>query len=257
MSNTQHDADILDQFTRQAIPFAERHGADVELLQLLVEASEVSSRDRVLDIACGPGIVSCAFAEIAKHVTGLDMVPAMLKCAKILQDKKGLPNLDWKQGSALELPFSDREFDQIVTRFSFHHYTEPKAALSEMVRVCKPAGIVMVTDVTPSGPARAAYDEVEKLRDPSHTRALIEIEFEALGHDAGMKLVRKVSYRLESDLEGLLASSFPRPGDADKVRALFRQDIDAGMNRLGVQAHLREGNIYFYFPITAFVWKKP
>ena len=254
---SQHDADILDQFTKQAIPFAERHGAsDGELLQLLVETSGVDPQDRVLDIACGPGLVSCAFAQRAAQVTGLDMVPAMLERAKVTQKNQGLANIEWKQGSAMALPFPDDAFDQVVTRFSFHHYIDPTAALLEMKRVCKPSGIVMVIDVAPRPSARDAYDEAEKFRDPSHTRALTEVEFETLGTEANLTLLRKADYRLECDLEGLLQASFPNPGDDDKVRALFQQDIEGGTDRLGVEAHRRDGAIWFFFPIVALVWRK-
>lgn len=40
---------------------------------------------RVLDVACGPGIVSCEYAQIVKHVTGMDLTPAMIELAEILQ----------------------------------------------------------------------------------------------------------------------------------------------------------------------------
>ena len=254
-TNFQHDSDILDQFTRQAVPFSERHAADDELMALLVETSGVTSRDRVLDIACGPGLVSCAFAEKAAHVTGLDRVPAMLEQAKILQNKRGRSNIDWKQGSAIALPFADGEFDMVVTRFSFHHYLDPQAAILEMKRVCKPGGTVMIIDVAPRPSCRDAYDEVEKLRDPSHTRALTVTEFEELGRGSGLALGCTMTYELASDLEGLLKSSFPQGGDADKVRALFRKDIEAGGNQLGVGSHYRNRQVWFFFPVAGFVWR--
>lgn len=253
--SSRHDADILDQFTRQAIPFSERHASDDELLGLLPEISGVGSSDRVLDVACGPGLVSCAFAKKAGRVTGLDMVPAMLDRARVTQEKQKLTNVEWKGGSATALPFPDETFDAVVTRFSFHHYLDPVAALREMRRVCKPSGVVLVADVAPRPDARAAYDAVEKLRDPSHTHALTEAEFEALGAGEKMKLIRRATYRLESDLEGLLRTSFPQDGDADKIRALFEEDIESGGDRLGVGAHRREGEICFYFPVAAFVWR--
>lgn len=252
----QHDADILDQFTRQAVPFGERHGAsDRELLDLLVEISGLSSSDRVLDIACGPGLVSCAFARKVAQVTGLDMVPAMLDRARILQESRGLSNITWKLGSATELPFPEAHFDGVVARFSFHHYLDPQTALREMRRVCKPAGAVLVADVAPRAEVREAYDEVEKLRDPSHTRALTEAEMETLGQAAGLTLIRRAAYRLACDLEGLLRASFPREGDADRIRARFERDIRRSHDELGVGAHRRDGEIYFYFPIAVLVWR--
>jgi ubiquinone/menaquinone biosynthesis C-methylase UbiE len=252
----QHDADILDQFTRQAVPFAERHASDDELMRLLVEISGVGPRDDVLDIACGPGLVSCAFASCARQVTGLDLVPAMLDRARVLQENRKLTNVVWKRGSATALPFADAHFDCVVTRFSFHHYLNPAAALREMGRVSRPSGIVLVIDVAPRPDAQDAYNAMEKLRDPSHARALTEVELKSLAQTQGMKLERQASYRLESDLEGLLQTSFPREGDANKIRDLFEEDIRAGDDRLGVGAHRRNGEIYFYFPVVALAWRK-
>ncbi len=46
--------------------------------QLMLEAANVTAQDTVLDVACGPGLVSCAFAAKAEHVTGIDITPAMI-----------------------------------------------------------------------------------------------------------------------------------------------------------------------------------
>jgi ubiquinone/menaquinone biosynthesis C-methylase UbiE len=71
------------------------------------------------------------------------------------------------------LPLPDAAFSVVVTRYSFHHFLDPKAVLAEMVRVCRPGERVAVIDVFTSGPEHAeVYNRVEKLRDPSHVRAL-------------------------------------------------------------------------------------
>ena len=65
-----------------------------------------------------------------------------------------------------DLPFADRTFDAVVTRFSFHHLEDPKKALDEMVRVCRPGGRVVVCDVyTTTADQAAEYDRLERLRD--------------------------------------------------------------------------------------------
>jgi ubiquinone/menaquinone biosynthesis C-methylase UbiE len=251
----EHDQQILEQFTKQAVPFAARHRADDELMKLLLDCSGVSATDHVLDIACGPGIVSCAFAARAEKVTGIDFVPAMLEQASLLQKKKQLSNCVWRQGEATRLPFADGTFDCVVTRFSFHHYLEPAAAFREMTRVCKPGGTVLVVDVAPRLEAREAYDAMEKLRDPSHSRALTEEEFENLGNTAGVRLLRKDRYNLEAHLEGLLQDSFPPPGNADRVRRLVEGDLRAE-KPLGIDAFSRNDVIYFFFPVLILAWKK-
>ncbi|MGC2249543.1 MAG: class I SAM-dependent methyltransferase, partial [Acidobacteriaceae bacterium] len=101
MNLMHHDAEILDQFTRQAEPFLRRHeNSHQGLLQLMVDCADVRRQDTVLDIACGPGIVSCFFAQHAARVTGLDIVPAMLERAGQLQAARKLTNIDWALGES-------------------------------------------------------------------------------------------------------------------------------------------------------------
>jgi SAM-dependent methyltransferase len=248
---------ILDQFTKQAAPFAEMPAhSDEESVRLLIDMAQVGPGDTVLDVACGPGLVACPLAEVARHVTGIDLTPAMIEQAQARQRSRGLANLIWLVGDAVPLPFSDASFSVVVTRYSFHHFLDPKTVLAEMVRVCRPGGRVAVIDVFTRSPEQAeAYNPVEKLRDPSHVRALSLEELIVLFHDAGLRDVRTAFYKLDVALEALLAASFPNPGDADRVRQTFAEDI--GVDRLGVGAHRRDGAVHFAFPIVALVGQQP
>ncbi len=258
MKATSHDAEILDQFTRQAEPFVQRHGYRSDpLLDLMAECAEVKPEDSVLDVACGPGIISCYFARLARTVTGVDVVPAMLERARRYQAEQKVENVEWQLGSSTELPFGDSTFDCAVTRFSFHHFLEPLAALREMKRVTRPRGMVLVCDVAPRKETQAAFNHWEILRDPSHTRALTEAEFMALGREAGLELRRLEKSILDRDLEGLLAGSFPKEGDAERIRTLFEADIRAGTDTLGVAGRRENGEIHITYPIVVFAWRNP
>src|SRR5437868_5138235 len=102
-----HDAVTVGQFTKQAGPFAALHTArsDAGIIALIREAARVGSGTRVLDVACGPGLVALALAESAGHVTGLDLTPAMLEKAREVQRQRGLHNLSWDLGRADALPY--------------------------------------------------------------------------------------------------------------------------------------------------------
>jgi ubiquinone/menaquinone biosynthesis C-methylase UbiE len=244
---------ILDQFTRQAVPFAQMpaHSND-EANQLLIEQAGIGPKDTVLDVACGPGLVACALAGVARHVTGIDLTPAMIEQARARQRSSGLTNLTWLIGDAVPLPFPAAAFSVVVTRYSFHHFLDPRAALAEMVRVCSPGGRVAIIDVFTSSPEQAeAYNRVEKLRDPSHVRALSLAELTGLCHDAGLQDLQTAFYKLEVELEALLAASFPGPGDDDRIRQTFADDI--GVDHLGVGATRRNGAIWFGFPLVVLV----
>lgn len=257
MKAAQHDADVLDQFTRQAEPFVQRHGySNDPLLDLMAECAAVHQEHTVLDVACGPGVISCFFAKRARHVTGLDFVPAMLERARRYQHEQQVSNVSWQLGSSTDLPFADCTFDCIVTRLSFHHFLDPAAALGEMKRVAKPGGTVLVCDLVPRGDAQEQFNHWEILRDPSTTRALTQAELEGLGEEAGLLLRRRENFSLERDLEAQLADSFPDSGNADRIRALFAADIQAGTDTLGLAAR-RENNVdRLTFPIAVLAWRK-
>ena len=103
-----------------------------------------------------------------------------------------------KIADVLPLPFPAASFSLVFTRYSFHHFLDPKAVLAEMVRVCSPGGRVVVVDVFMSSPEQAeAYNHMEKLRDPSHMRALALEELIGLFAEAGFRDVKQHFYKHE------------------------------------------------------------
>jgi ubiquinone/menaquinone biosynthesis C-methylase UbiE len=242
-----HNVLIVDQFTRQAATFEERH-AHTDPLERMLHAAGVTTDDTVLDLGCGPGIVSCAFAEVARHVTGLDLAPAMLERAKARQAKRSLTNLTWTCGDVAKLPFADNSFSMVVTRYTFHHFLSPANVLAEMKRVCRPGGRVVVADVTPEAEKLAAYDWFETLRDPSHAHALSLDSLKSLFVQASLRIIAIDSFGLEMNFEDLMSGSFPNPGDIDRIWQMVRGD--AGKDSIGLGAHLKDGKYVVSFPTT-------
>lgn len=249
----QHHAEIVTQFTKQAIPFAQVPG-HLTAIQLLVELSGVMRDDRVLDVACGPGLVACEFARVAQHVTGLDLTKAMLEQARKRQQDLELANLSWDLGTVSPLPYEANTFAVVLTRYSVHHLLDPNAVLKEMIRVCRPTGVVLIADVALPAENVETYNHVERLRDPSHVQALSEEAFDTLLTTSGLHHLRRATYRVDMELEQQLAASCPPPGNADRIRDIFRQDL--GVNALGVGAHLVGTAIHFSYPISVYVGKK-
>lgn len=242
---------ILDQFTRQAGPFASAPGIRNERsLRLVVETTGAGPDDRTLDVACGPGLLACAFAEVAAHATGIDLVPAMIAQAEARQAELGLDNVRWQVGDADPLPFEDDAYDVVTCRYAFHHFLRPGAVLAEMARVCRPGGRVAVIDTAASpDPAKAAaFNEMELRRDPSHVRALPLEELRSLFAEAGLAAPTLTTYLLESELDGLLSRSFPDPGDEEKVREAILGTVDD--DRLGVPARRDGDRVVLGYPIA-------
>ena len=249
----QHNQHIVDQFTRQAVYFAELPGHE-EATQLLLQMAGVTAAHDVLDLACGAGAVACSAARIARQVTGIDLTPAMIEHAAALQVQQGLQNVAWQVGDVSRLPFPADQFDVVLTRYSLHHFLNPAGVVSEMVRVCKPSGHLAVADIVLPPEKVAFYDQVERRRDPSHVRVLTEAQVHDLLTDAGLVELRWAGYLFELQLTQLLQASFPRPGDADRVRAIFEGDV--GRDELGIGVHRRGGELCLTYPIAIAVGRK-
>jgi len=251
MSDTTHDDLIRDQFTRQAVVFNTAAPIAAEdALAKIVAAANPSSGDTVLDVACGGGLVARAFAPHVRHATGIDVTPAMLDTAHKAAAEQGLTNISWDQGDVTTLPYADGAFDIVATRFSFHHFIEPLAVLREMVRVCKPGGRIVVVDSCPSEDKAkaAAFNRLELLRDPSHTRALPLSEMKTLFAAAGLGEPRVSFSELRDVVSNLLARSYPNPGDDAKIVAMFKASADD--DSLGIPVRLDGESIHYAYPVA-------
>jgi len=97
--------------------------------------------ERVLDLACGTGIVARLAAKRmgAGLVVGLDINPGMLAVAKSLPQHAGAA-IEWREGSALEIPFADASFDVVLCQLGLQFFPNRPIALAEMWRVLAPGG---------------------------------------------------------------------------------------------------------------------
>lgn len=258
MTDSSHKTLIVDQFTRQAVPFSDAKViADESALRLLVEMAGAGPDDSVLDVASGGGNLVCAFAHRVRHATGVDMTAAMLDRARRMAQEQSLGNVSWDQGDATSLPYPDGRFTIVSTRLSVHHFQDPPAVLREMVRVCAPGGRVVVADMHASAdPSKAdAFNRMERLRDPSHVRALPVEELERLFPAVGLPQATMAFYELRDELENLLARSFPKPGDGDRVRELFAASVHD--DRLGIPLRVDDGRIHYAYPVAVLAATRP
>jgi len=246
-----HGSRILDQFTRQAVPFSQSPSvSNQKALELIVHSADAGPEDTVLDVGCGPGLLVCAYARVVRHATGIDLTPAMLEQARNAAHDQRLANVSWQQGDVTQLPYPNAHFSIVSSRFVFHHLEQPLVVLKEMVRVCAPGGMVMVIDVQASAdPAKAdEFNRMEALRDPSHVRAMPLAELQQLFAAAGMPSPRVTAYELRDELENLLGRSFPNAGDADKIRALFTASIED--DRLGIPIRREDQRVLYAYPVS-------
>lgn len=105
----------------------------------LVQFAGLQSGQRVLDVACGTGVVAVTAARRGAAVTGLDLTPELLAVARE-NARIAAVDIDWHEGDVEELPFASAAFDAVVSQFGHIFAPRPAVAIGEMVRVLKPGG---------------------------------------------------------------------------------------------------------------------
>ena len=115
----------------------------VELFAMRFEANGIDlgwfKGKRCLDAGCGGGRYSIAMGILdAEHVTGADISSSGLDDAR--RRAASIPNVEFKEGSVLDLPFDNESFDMVCCSGVLHHTSDAKRGLSELVRVLKPGG---------------------------------------------------------------------------------------------------------------------
>ncbi|MFI2433187.1 class I SAM-dependent methyltransferase [Streptomyces sp. NPDC018957] len=107
---------------------------------------------RVLDVATGTGPAALAAARAGALVTGLDREPVLLREARGRAREAGVAaTARFVVGDALALPFAADFFDAVLSTFGVMFAPDPHTAAAELVRVCRPGGIVAVASWTPDG----------------------------------------------------------------------------------------------------------
>ena len=230
-----HDNRVREEFTRQAETFSASSAiTDAALTERFVMALGQAGQGAVLDVACGPGILSAAIAKAAREVMAFDLTPEMLNKAAQRCNAAGLTNVSFREGNAAELPFADAAFDAVVTRLSVHHFDRPKRVFDEIFRVLRPGGSLVMADVISSEvPAEAELQNaIEILRDPSHVRMLPGSELSALVKEAGFTIEQLTTWDKPREFEewmGIVNDAARVPPLRAVVRALASAGLSAGM----------------------------
>ncbi|MGE3773888.1 MAG: class I SAM-dependent methyltransferase, partial [Gammaproteobacteria bacterium] len=100
----------------------------------LVQFAGVTAGQRVLDVACGTGVVAVTAARLGARVRGLDLAPALLARARDNAEIAGVA-IDFVEGDVEALPHADGEFDVVLSQFGHMFGPRPDVTIAEMLRV--------------------------------------------------------------------------------------------------------------------------
>jgi SAM-dependent methyltransferase len=114
----------------------------------LVHACRIGPGVHVLDVAAGTGNVALAAARAGASVVASDLTPALLETGRRRAEERGL-SVEWVEADAEALPFADAVFDAVTSSVGVMFAPDQVAAAEELVRVCRPGGVIGLVNWTP------------------------------------------------------------------------------------------------------------
>ena len=247
-SSEEHDRLVREQFRIQASAFDQQVGARGydHVLSWIMGLLELDDSLSVLDVATGTGLVAREMAPRVKSVVALDSTPEMLEQGRQQAATAGLANLEFELGDAQRLPFPDNSFDLVTCRLGMHHFFDPLVQAKEMARVCRLGGQVAIIDIASTEDQAAAtlHNQLERLRDPSHTRALTVGELTRVTEEAGLEIRRSgrlSAGRILSDWLDL--TDTPEEARREVTRAL-EAELEGGPVT-GMMPYTEKGQVMF------------
>jgi SAM-dependent methyltransferase len=203
----------------------------------LVAAADVRPGRRVLDVAAGTGNAAIPAARARAEVTACDITPQLLDIGR--RAAGDLP-IEWVEGDAAELPFADGSFDVVLSAVGAMFAADQEATARELVRVCRPGGLVALANWTPDGGVGRFFALLDRYQaeppdGPPPTRWGEAEQVRALFGGRPVRTERRVvDYGFTgtpAELAALYRSSFPpviatrAALDGDGARAAFDRDL--------------------------------
>ena len=193
-------AAVADRYATSA---SHASGEDLVWLQARAKALPASM---ALDVACGGGFSTRALVAAGHRVTGTDLTPESVVAARGATPPGAAR---WAVGAAERLPFSPATFGVVACRIAAHHFGDIAAFVAEVRRVLAPHGVFLLIDtVVPLDAGVADWiNRVERMRDPSHVRALSVSSWARLARDAGLEIDEERTVRKRHEVEPWLRRS--------------------------------------------------
>ena len=209
-------------------------------LARLVELVRPEKSWVALDVATGAGHTAAAFAPHVARMIASDLTPEMLEQAKKLAAEKRFANMETAIADAESLPFPDQSFDLVTCRIAPHHFPDIATFLAEAHRVLKSGGtFALVDNVSPDAlttpgfskgelrDAAIGYNAFEKVRDPSHGRALATAEWLELIEETGLTLVHREHAPKAMDFASWVKTMQVPAETVEQLKAMLEQAAPA------------------------------
>ena len=238
---------INDSFGIQAENFesTELNFTKAEYLNYTVSCVAPDKQDIILEVAAGTCACGLSFAPLAHTVICLDATLPMLTVGKEKAESSRMNNMIFVKGYAEELPFLNENFDIVFSRLAFHHFTDTNTVFSEMVRVLRPGGKLVLIDMEAADEElRNTEDEIETLRDPSHVKNLSMSEMMNLFAMRNFTVEKCEKTEMKQNLKSWLALTKTPEQIQAEITERMKNDMD-GTDKTGFFPYMENHEICF------------
>ncbi|MBN1134532.1 MAG: methyltransferase domain-containing protein [Methanosarcinaceae archaeon] len=246
-----------DQFGKHSKAYAKSSAlSNQENLRRIIELTAPSKNDRLLDVATGTGFLAFEFAKHVCEVVGIDFTDEMLAIAKQYKIDEAVENVIFETEDMESIPFAVSSFDIVSCTFAFHHFLNPEIAISEMLKVLRPGGKIVISDiVSPEDIAKSDYqNEMERLRNPSHVKHYPSFEILQILQNHGFDILISKYWPIDFGFEEWISMSLQDAESVKRVKEMMLAAMEYELTDLNIR--LRNDNIWFTYNIKIIVGRK-
>ncbi|MEL6931367.1 MAG: methyltransferase domain-containing protein [Cyanobacteria bacterium J06600_6] len=207
-SSSKSESAVRQEYNRLA-PIYDRRWQNYinKSLSFLLDFADIDPSAKILDLACGTGEFARLLLEQnpQQQITGVDISESMLEIAR--NKLKTYPSVSLYRASVKFLPFDNDSFDLVICANAFHYFENPELALTEMKRVLKPKGEIIILDWCRDYWVLKLCDIVFRFIDRAYQRCYTQAELEQLLKIAGLNVVKESKIRFGSIWELIAVSA--------------------------------------------------
>lgn len=203
-THTLNQSQYADKSNAYLTSTVHAQGEEFAKIRAIIQDNQLTN---LLDLGCGGGHVTYQLADSVQSVVAYDLVEQMVQTVTTQAAQKNLTNITGMVGKAENLPFSDGEFNCVVSRYSAHHWQNVAQAMDEIYRVLASNGKCVIVDIL--GNSNPTLDNlfqtIETVRDPSHVRDYSLAEWLKFAEYAGFNIEKVEKQRLRLDFTSWVA----------------------------------------------------
>ena len=247
-----------EQFAKRSHAYAKSSAlSNKDNLKRIIELVAPSDTDHLLDVATGTGFLAFEFANHVLEVIGIDLTVEMLAIAKEYKADNNIKNVIFESADVDSLPFEDNSFDIVSCRFALHHFLHPEKAISEMTRVLKHGGKLVLSDITSSEDiTKSEYqNNMERIRDPSHVKHYRPSEIVQMLSDRGFEILHFEDWPIDFAFDEWVSMSDPGVESARRVKEMMIDAMNNGLADLDIRLN-DAGNLWFTYNTKIIIARK-